>query len=482
MSERPGWDAAPADVDLGRVWTGVAAQVWRRQPGWTERLARRLLRSPGLARALVTTPSLLLGWVIATVVVLGAGLLATLGTGKPFVELLAPAVAAAGIAYAYGPGIDPAWELSRSMAISDRMVLLVRALAVFGLNAVLGLVAAAASGAVAAVTFGWLVPMTAVCALALAAATLSQVRERGRDRGPRRLGHHGPGRPGRRPIHRRVHRLLVRLFLPGVRSVLRRDRRVRDPDPERNVMNIEIAGLTRRFGRNQAVAGVDLEAGPGVFGLLGPNGAGKTSMLRMMATVLPPSSGRLRLLDRDPGSYGPRREIRRRLGYLPQNLGYYPSFTVVEFVEYFALLKEMPAARVPRAVASAIEQVDLGDKARAKLRTLSGGMLRRVGIAQAIVNEPDLLLLDEPTAGLDPEQRVAFRSLLRDFGRRASVVVSTHLVEDVGAACTEVALMNQGKIVFHGTPEELTVRGEGHGVGDAPLERGYSAVLSAARS
>ena len=247
-------------------------------------------------------------------------------------------------------------------------------------------------------------------------------------------------------------------------------------------MNIEIAGLTRRFGRNQAVAGVDLQAGPGVFGLLGPNGAGKTSLLRMMATVLPPSSGKLRLLDRDPGAYGPRREIRRRLGYLPQNLGYYPSFTVVEFVEYFALLKEMPAARVPRAVASSIEQLDLGDKAKAKLRTLSGGMLRRVGIAQAIVNDPELLLLDEPTAGLDPEQRVAFRSLLRDLGQRASVVVSTHLVEDVGAACTEVALMNQGKIVFRGTPSELTARGEGHGVGDAPLERGYSAVLTEARS
>jgi hypothetical protein len=174
MSERPGWDTAPADVDLGRVWTGVAAQVWCRQPGWIERLAGRLLRSPGLARALVTTPSLLLGWVIATVVVLGAGVLATVATGTPFVELLAPAVAAAGIAYAYGPGIDPAWELSRSMAVSDRMVLLVRALSVFGLNAVLGLAAAAASGAAAAVTFGWLIPMTAVCALALAAATLSR--------------------------------------------------------------------------------------------------------------------------------------------------------------------------------------------------------------------------------------------------------------------------------------------------------------------
>ena len=121
-----------ADVDLDRVWLGVAAQVWRRRPGPVERLAGRLLRSPGLARALVTTPSLLLGWVIATVVVLAAGVLATLATGTPYVALLAPAVAAAGIAYAYGPGIDPAWELSLSMAVSDRMVLLVRALAVFG--------------------------------------------------------------------------------------------------------------------------------------------------------------------------------------------------------------------------------------------------------------------------------------------------------------------------------------------------------------
>ena len=202
----------------------------------------------------------------------------------------------------------------------------------------------------------------------------------------------------------------------------------------------------------------------------------------MMATVIPPTSGKLRLLDRDPGQYGPRREIRRRLGYLPQSLGYYPGFTVVEFIEYFALLKDMPAARVPGAVAAAVERVELGGKARAKLRTLSGGMLRRVGIAQAIVNEPELLLLDEPTAGLDPEQRVQFRGLLRDIGQRATVVVSTHLVEDVGAACTEVTLMDEGKIVFSGTPDELTARGVGHGTGDAPLERGYSAVLARARS
>jgi hypothetical protein len=176
---------APADVDLGRVWISVAARVWRREPGRLERTAGRLLRSPGLARALLTTPSLLLPWLLASVVVLAAGAAATLSSGQPLVALLAPAVAAVAIAYSYGPGIDPAWELSCSMAVSDRMVLLVRALAVFAVNAVLGLAASAvaaavglpagpASGAAAAVTFGWLIPMTAVCAFALAVATVAR--------------------------------------------------------------------------------------------------------------------------------------------------------------------------------------------------------------------------------------------------------------------------------------------------------------------
>jgi ABC-type multidrug transport system ATPase subunit len=249
-------------------------------------------------------------------------------------------------------------------------------------------------------------------------------------------------------------------------------------------VNIELTSITRSFGTGgkfKAVDGVSLEAGPGVLGLLGPNGAGKTSLLRMLATVLPPSSGGIRLLGRDPGNSAQRREIRRRLGYLPQNLGYYPAFTVAEFIEYFALLKEIPRGRVNKAVAVAIERVDLGANAKARLRTLSGGMLRRAGIAQAIVNDPELLLLDEPTAGLDPEQRVGFRALLRDLGKEATVVVSTHLVEDVGAGCSQVALMDAGRIVFRGPPAELAGRGEGHGAGDAPLERGYSAVLQAAR-
>jgi hypothetical protein len=163
LAERAAAAARPETVPL----------AWR-PPGWLEREAGRLLRSPGLARALVTTPSLLLPWLIASAVILGAGAAATVGTGRPWVALLAPALAAAGIAYAYGPGVDPAWELSRSMAVSDRLVLLVRALAVFALDAGLGLAASAASGTAVGITFGWLVPMTAVCALALAVATVSR--------------------------------------------------------------------------------------------------------------------------------------------------------------------------------------------------------------------------------------------------------------------------------------------------------------------
>lgn len=167
-------ESVPARVDVDRVWRGVAARVWRRQPSAFERLAGRVLRSPGLARALVTTPSLLLGWVIATVVVLAVGTAATAGTGTPYLALCAPGLAGAGIAYAYGPGVDPAYELSRSMAVSDRVVLLARALAVFGFNAVLGLAGSVAASAVVPLTVGWLLPMTAVCAVALGAATLAR--------------------------------------------------------------------------------------------------------------------------------------------------------------------------------------------------------------------------------------------------------------------------------------------------------------------
>lgn len=245
---------------------------------------------------------------------------------------------------------------------------------------------------------------------------------------------------------------------------------------------VEVRGLKHSFGRRVALDDIDLEIGQGVFGLLGPNGAGKTTFLRTLATIITPTSGTISLLGYNPRHGKERRELRRRLGYLPQQLGYYPNFTVFEFIEYFALLKEMPANSVRRAVTNAIERVGLEERATSKLKSLSGGMLRRVGIAQAIVNNPGLLLLDEPTAGLDPEQRVGFRALLRELGQSSTVIVSTHLIEDVATACTDVALLDAGRLIFRGTPDALVALGDQSDAGDSPLERGYTRVLTGARS
>ncbi|MET9224227.1 ABC transporter ATP-binding protein [Lentzea sp. NPDC003310] len=244
--------------------------------------------------------------------------------------------------------------------------------------------------------------------------------------------------------------------------------------PTTYAWEIEARGLRVRAGRRTAVDGVTLRMGRGVHGLLGPNGAGKTTLIRALATVLKPHGGELTLL----GGMD-LRELRRRVGYLPQEFGHYRRFTVREFVSYVAWLKEV--RDVPGAVQRAVERVGLADQADDRMKTLSGGMIRRAGIAQAIVNDPEVLLLDEPTAGLDPAQRLRFRELLTELGRDSCVVVSTHLVEDVAAACTDVVLLSQGELIFQGTPDQLAQRGTDEHAGDSPLERGYSALLGIAR-
>ncbi|MET8122896.1 ATP-binding cassette domain-containing protein [Micromonospora sp. NPDC005189] len=240
---------------------------------------------------------------------------------------------------------------------------------------------------------------------------------------------------------------------------------------------IHAQALKVRAGRHLAVDGLDLSLATGVHGLLGPNGAGKTTLMRALATVVKPSGGRLTLLGSPVDGRADLRPARRALGYLPQHFGYYPRFTVREFVAYMAWLKEMPKASIPAATQRAIDRVGLSTKADARLRTLSGGMLRRAGVAQAIVNDPQVLLMDEPTVGLDPEQRLDLRELLRDLGTDACVLVSTHLVEDVVAACTEVVLVNEGRLVWQGTPAALVAHGDDSHAGDSPAERGYSALL-----
>ena len=238
--------------------------------------------------------------------------------------------------------------------------------------------------------------------------------------------------------------------------------------------------LVVRYRKRTALAGIDLDLGPGVHGLLGPNGAGKSTLMRVLATVTSPTEGSVQVAGVNPASPGRARDARRRLGYLPQAFGFYPRFTVREFVEYFAWLKEVPGPQIPLAVQRAIDRVDLGARADEQLRRLSGGMVRRVGIAQAIVNDPDVLLLDEPTAGLDPEQRLDFRALVRELGVDACVLVSTHLVEDVAVACHDVVLLQDGRLVFTGTPDELVARADTDAPGDTDVERGYTSVLRAA--
>lgn len=242
---------------------------------------------------------------------------------------------------------------------------------------------------------------------------------------------------------------------------------------------VELRGLVQKFGRTEILRDLDLDIANGVSGILGPNGAGKTTLLRTLATVIKPTNGKVRLLGLDPSEVKQRRTIRSKLGYLPQRFGYYPNFTVTEFVEYFALLKEVPRNEVKSATIKAIERVDLLEHSRSQLRTLSGGMLRRAGIAQAIVNDPRLLLLDEPTAGLDPGQRIAFRELVRELGRNSTVILSTHLVEDVAAACDDIVLLDQRKVIFQGMPSELArIGGSRDAAGNTtPLERGYGVLI-----
>ncbi|GAB7046196.1 ATP-binding cassette domain-containing protein [Catenuloplanes indicus] len=241
---------------------------------------------------------------------------------------------------------------------------------------------------------------------------------------------------------------------------------------------IRAEGLSVRAGRRLAVDGVDLDLGPGVHGVLGPNGAGKTTLLRALATVTPPAAGTLELTGQPVHAGGDLREIRRRLGYLPQTFGYYRRFTVREFVEYLAWLKELPAHDIPAAAQRAIDQCGLTDRADEKLRTLSGGMIRRVGLAQALVGDPGLLILDEPTSGVDPGNRQELRTLLRGLGRTACVVIATHVIEDVAAACTGLIVLREGRVAFRGTPAELAARAEPGDDGmTSTYERGYAEVL-----
>jgi ABC-2 type transport system ATP-binding protein len=219
-------------------------------------------------------------------------------------------------------------------------------------------------------------------------------------------------------------------------------------------MQLVLEGVSKTYhGNVQALRGVQMTLGPGVFGLLGPNGAGKSTLMRILATITRPSAGRVTWngadIAREPDS------LRRVLGYLPQDFGVYPNLSAIEFLEYLAAVKGIRAAAARKRIEELLVLVNLTEAAQRPLGGYSGGMRQRVGIAQALLNDPQLLIVDEPTAGLDPEERVRFRNLLSELSGERIVLLSTHIVSDVEAVASEIAILDRGELLTHGSPEKL---------------------------
>src|SRR3954464_9636178 len=231
---------------------------------------------------------------------------------------------------------------------------------------------------------------------------------------------------------------------------------------------LELGGVSKKFrGGNYGVRDLSLSIGGGVLGLLGPNGAGKTTLMQMIAPITRPPPGPIRFRDidavRDPDA------IRRKLGYLPQDFGVYDNLTAIEFLRYFAALKGIHSrARINQM----LEMVNLHNVAKRAVGGFSGGMKQRLGIAQGLINDPDLVIVDEPTAGLDPEERVRFRNVLSEVGMGKLVILSTHIVSDVESIATQIAIMRGGAVVALATPEELLAQ-----TGCTRLEAAYLHVM-----
>jgi ABC-type multidrug transport system ATPase subunit len=246
---------------------------------------------------------------------------------------------------------------------------------------------------------------------------------------------------------------------------------------------IEITNLTKHYGGAvQALREVDLQIGPGMFGLVGPNGAGKTTLMRILAGLLTPSGGQVRVFGHDLGTTGGKQAVKAVLGYLPQELGLYPNLTGREFLDYVAVLKGATNGAARRAqIAEVLDLVRLADVADRAVKTYSGGMKRRLGVAQALLGTVRLLIVDEPTVGLDPEERVRLRTVLATMAQRCTVILSTHIVEDISQSCNDLALLYGGQVRFRGAPAALIAGARGHvwtipTGGDAPA--GDLAIVS----
>lgn len=224
-------------------------------------------------------------------------------------------------------------------------------------------------------------------------------------------------------------------------------------------MELMIEGLSKRYGENWALQQLSLRCEPGMLGLVGPNGAGKTTLMRMVATLLAPTEGAIRWDGQDVRADGA--GLRRVLGYLPQDFGIYPEFTGRQFLRYLAAMKGLPSWLIRRRVDEVLEIANLEKEADRKLPTYSGGMKQRIGIAQALLNDPELLIVDEPTAGLDPAERVRFRTLLTSLTSNRIVLLSTHIISDVEAVASRLVILQEGRVLVNTTPSALLARAAG---------------------
>lgn len=224
-------------------------------------------------------------------------------------------------------------------------------------------------------------------------------------------------------------------------------------------MEIKICNLNKSFGKKEVLKNVNLTFENGMYGLLGPNGAGKTTLMRILTTLLCSNSGEIKF---DNIDIKEKNKIREIIGYLPQDFSMYGHMTCYEALDYIGVLSGIKNKTLRREkVERLLEEVNLSENKKTKVRALSGGMRRRLGIAQALINDPKLLIVDEPTAGLDPEERIRFRNLLRDVSENRIVILSTHIVEDVEFTCENLALLKEGKILFAGKVNELIEKVEG---------------------
>jgi ABC-type multidrug transport system ATPase subunit len=232
-----------------------------------------------------------------------------------------------------------------------------------------------------------------------------------------------------------------------------------DEKKERTVMELTIERLSKRYGQHWALRELSLRIAPGMLGLVGPNGAGKTSLMRMIATLLEPTEGTIRWNGQDIRTHG--QALRQVLGYLPQDFGVHPEFTGRQFLRYLAAMKGLPSSLIHQRVDEVLEMVNLEQVADRKLPTYSDGMKQRIGIAQAMLNDPELLIVDEPTAGLDPAERVRFRTLLAGLTHNRIIILSTHIISDVEAVASRLVIVQEGRVLADTTPEALLAQAAG---------------------